>query len=139
MTLQDLVDEYVAKEAATGLFAPDDQVLQSCIEATRFYAGYAALRDPTAAPDEFGSMDLADITAATNLTAGEWAIIAPLFRLYVERQAAQVVEASRGLGVEALGRSTSEVAADIQRIEEALPLLAFSEEPFTVGLPPEEV
>lgn len=135
MQLQGLVDEYIAKESATGLFALEDQVLQCCIEATRFYAGYAALTDPTAEPDLLGVLDPALIAPSTDVTAGEWAIIAPLFRLYVERHAAQVVEASRGLGVEPLGRTTSEIAADIQRVEENLPLLSFSEECFTVGIP----
>lgn len=138
MTLQDLVNEFIAKESATGMFALDAQVLQCGIDATRFYAGYAALKHPASAPNANGVLDPAAVTGTTDLTAGEWAIIGPLFRLYVEKHAAQVVEASRGLGVEPLGRSTSEIASDIKLTEEQLPLLAFSEEPFTVGIPEED-
>ena len=135
MKLADLAAEYIAKESATGLFVPDEAVGQSLIEATRFYAGFAAMKDPAAAVDEDGVLDPAVITDQIDVTAGEWALIRPLFMLYVEMQGAKVIEASRGVGLEPLGRTTSEIAADIKVVEDNMGFVAFSEDCFTVGIP----
>ena len=85
------------------------------------------VRDPVAAdlldPDgpavkpSLPIKDVEFVSADTDLTMGEWAIIKPLFVLYVERENATRLEASRGLGVDAFGRTTSEVAQDIERME----------------------
>lgn len=61
----------------------------------------------------------------------EWAIIRPLFDLYVERENAIHLEASRGLGVDVFGRTVSEVNLDIMQKEAELPRLAFDEPIFT--------
>jgi hypothetical protein len=57
------------------------------------------------------------LSADTDLTMGEWAIIKPLFSLYVERECATRLEASRGLGVDVFGRSVSEISQDITVME----------------------
>lgn len=128
MRLAALVDEFVANQATSGLYLLPEQVLQCGVEAVRFYAGYAGLADGTclAGPG--------DVTGDIELSMGDWTIVSPLFRLYVERQAAMVIEASRGLGVDPVGRSTSEVASDIRVVEESIQLAAFSEECYSVGL-----
>ena len=62
----------------------------------------------------------------------EWAIIRPLFDLYVERENAIYLEASRGVGIDVFGRTVSEVNADIAAEEAELPNLAFDEPIVTV-------
>jgi hypothetical protein len=53
-------------------------------------------------------------------------IIMPLFRLYVEQKNAVRMEASRTAGIEAFGRTASEVQQDINQMEnETLPAEVF--------------
>lgn len=124
-----LAAEYATMRAASGLFVGGSEVLMCAINAARFYAGYAVMSDPVARQGPFF------VTGATTVTTSEWAIIAPLFRLYVERESAVVVEASRVAGVEVVGRSYAEVQADINVAEAELPQRAYVEEGFTVGIP----
>lgn len=128
MELSDLAAEYATQRSATGLFITEPQVLQCLVDATRFYAGWQTLEDADSAT-------LATITGTTVLEAGEWSIIAPLFRLYVERESALVIEASRGLGVEQVGRDSSTVAGDILNEESLLAQKAYVEPVFSVGFP----
>ena len=128
MELSELAAEYATQRGASGLFVGEPQVLQCLVEAARFYAGWQPL-------DDTASLTLSTITGATVLEPGEWAIIAPLFRLYVERESALVIEASRGLGVEQVGRDSSTVAGDIVQAEALLPQQAYVEEAFSVGFP----
>lgn len=61
----------------------------------------------------------------TVVTQGEWGFIRPLFMLYVEREQSIQLEASRNLGVDVYGRSTSEIDQDIARAEGDIPERAF--------------
>lgn len=64
----------------------------------------------------------------SDITDGEWGIIRPLFMLYVERENARALEASRGLGVDVYGRTVDQVEADIRQYEtQDLPRLAFAQ------------
>lgn len=128
MLLSELATEYVTQRGASGLFIAPEQVLDCAVQAARFYAGWASLDDATA-------VSLAAISGATDITASEWALIGPLFRLYAEREAAVVLENSRGLGVDVPGRASSEIASEIQAAEAAMPMLAFSEDCYTIGIP----
>lgn len=129
MEIGALVDEFIALREAGGLFLGRQQVVGCAIEATRLFAGWAELVDPAAA-------DLDGIVETVDVTASEWAIIKPLFLLYVERETATVVENSRSMGIELPGRSSSEVSNQIQQYEAELPQLAFVEPAFAVGYPP---
>jgi len=83
--------------------------------ATRYYAGYGPITS------------VGEITAETRVDNSQWAIIGPLFLLYVERETALQLEAARGgFGVEPFGRSSSEIASDITNYENALPQRAFA-------------
>lgn len=132
MTLQELVTAYIAEREPSGMFVAEPETLAAAVRATRFYLGWQELADAT-------TTTLASVTGATELTAGEWAIIGPLFRLYVEADVARLMEASRTAGVELIGRSSSEVASEIAQVERDLPQLAFMQMPVSVGLPPAEV
>ena len=59
------------------------------------------------------------------LSLSEWAIIKPLFELYVERENAMHLEASRVLGVDVYGRGVSEVKQDINQYHEMMHKKAF--------------
>ncbi len=90
-----------------------------------FYTGYGNLvpmslpvipDQDIAAPTEYP-----EITLLTDITVSEWALIRPLFLLYIERENAIQLEASRGMGVDPFGRSSSEVAGDIVQMELSMP------------------
>lgn len=129
MTLQELADEWHAQRSASGALIAAANVLAAFVEAARYYSGFA---DIAAAPGP----DLASVDASTDLTASEWATIKPLAYLYVEREAAIVNEASRGQGLEPIGRVSAEVEADIRQVEETIQLLAFAWPAFSVGIAP---
>lgn len=68
------------------------------------------------------------LSITTDVSNSEWAVIKPLFMLYVERENARALEASRNLGVDVYGRQVGEIQADIERYENGdLPRLAFSQ------------
>lgn len=118
--LADLVDRFVTQERPAGNILDPDTVLAQAVAATEFYAGFAELAahaNVTTFPD---------IDDTTNVSRSEWALIRPLFLLYVERETSLQLEASRGLGMDVFGRSSSEVASDITMKESELPRLAFS-------------
>lgn len=72
------------------------------------------------------------ITKDTELTAGEWALIRPLFLLYCEREQALVLESSRVMGVEVFGRQSSEIGPDILQAETELRRAAFFQPVITI-------
>ena len=62
----------------------------------------------------------------TVITPSEWALIKPLYLLYVERENARALEASRMQGVDPYGRTVSEVQSDVERYENGdMPRIAF--------------
>lgn len=92
-------------------------VLAQAVRAVGFYAGYATI---ASAPDNNQAID-----ADTDVSLSEWAVIRPLFLLYVERETALQLEASRMQGIDVFGRSVSEITAEIASIEDGLPHKAF--------------
>lgn len=67
-----------------------------------------------------------ELTAQTDVSRSEWSVIKPLFLLYVERENARALEASRNLGVDVYGRQVGEIQTDIERAEnETMPRMAF--------------
>lgn len=109
-----------------------EQVEAQAVNAAMFLNGFAELdeyherlkSDPTARPSP--------VTVNTLLSYSEWALLRPLFLLYIEREQAFYIESTRGFGVDVFGRSTSEVAGDIAALEADMPRRAFSCPIFTV-------
>ena len=118
-TLSALSDNFATNERPAGNLLDGPSVLAQALAATRLYAGYAELRAHA------GVSPVPEITGDTEISNSEWALIRPLFLLYVERETALQLEASRGLGMDVFGRSSSEVAADIIQFEAELPHRAF--------------
>lgn len=139
MTLEELAAEYAEARASFGLVLDEGEVFGRLLEATRYYAGYGDIRSLSgsdnlpgapvpgvtpAAPDDnpiiLGALPvkLLDlITGDTVLSVGEWAIVRPLFVLYVERENAIRLESSRVMGGDPYGRSVAEVAGEIAVME----------------------
>ncbi len=124
-----LAQEFCDIRSQQGLFIAYPEVLACAIKATRFYAGWAILEDPSARLGVFS------ITGQTSVTPDEWSIIGPLFSLYVERESALVIESARVSGVDTIGRDSATVAVDIQQAEIDLPQKAYVEPVFSVGFP----
>lgn len=153
MKLEDLAEEF--GQTRPWLVISPDEVLTLLVQATRFYAGYgeiaslSAAAQPQSAPGAglplpqspepapvlaptLPVRNLKLIKESTLLTAGEWAVVLPLFSLYVERENAMRLEATRASGIDPYGRSSSEVSADIRMEEENLPAKAFTFAPISV-------
>lgn len=125
-TLSALATQFATQERPAGNLLDGEPVLAQAMAATRFYAGYAVITarenaDPVPAID--GNLEIDD---------PEWALIRPLFLLYVERETALQLEASRGMGVDPFGRSASEIASDIAQTEAEMPHRAFYQPILTV-------
>lgn len=118
-SITDRVEIFKLHERPVGIVLSDDILLSQAIAATAKYAGYAVLLSRA------GTVTLQHIDATTELTDSEWAVIRPLFMLYVERENAIYLEASRGLGLDVYGRTVAEVTMDIVNFELELPKLAF--------------
>jgi hypothetical protein len=130
MKLTDWVDRFTLKERPIGNTVSPEIILDQAIAATNFYSGYGALAEHLAIPIDDPAPEppdpYPDITGETDLTVSEWAIIRPLFLLYVERETGMYLEASRGLGIETFVRSPSEIASEITQMEMEMPHKAFS-------------
>lgn len=121
-SLIDLTEAFASEDRPIGNLLDASVQLAQAIAATRMYAGYAALRDVSGNEPTPGAID-----QYTDITTSEWAIIRPLFLLYLERETALQLEASRGLGIDPFGRSSSEIHQDIAQFELDLPHKAFSQ------------
>lgn len=104
------------------------QVLGCCIRAAEMYASHAGLK---AQNWTFGDF----LDGSTDLTVSEWGLIEPLFMLYVEREEALYIDATKQFGGDMERRSGSEVAQDIERYLETLPRKSFLEPVLTLQLP----
>lgn len=148
-TLKALALLFCEKERPVGIVLDEETVLAQALAAARYCGGYGpfdALLPATAftelppeprAPWEFSSsyprFPIPDDLYSTSdffeidtpLTQSEWAIVRPLFMLYVERENAVYLEASRSLGVDVYGRSASEIAQDIVQREADVQRLMF--------------
>lgn len=120
-TVAVLATRFANEERPAGNLLDDTQILAQALAAARFYAGFAAIVSQIVVP---APTDVAD---STEISLSEWALIRPLFMLYLERENAIQLEASRGVGIDPFGRSSSEVQNDILQAEEAMPLKAFSQ------------
>lgn len=112
-----------------GIVLDADQVRALAVKAMRLYHGYSRLELCRIIGEE---IELEDLDPDFCLTESEWAIIRPLFELYVERENARFLESSRGQGLDVYGRGTSEIQGDITQYEMELPHKAFFEEATTV-------
>lgn len=105
------------------------------LSAVRFYAGYADL--DAVFVDSLGvitPVDIDSIDKDTDITNSEWAVIKPLFLLYIEREQSTMLEASRGMGFDVYGRSSSEIDSEIKQCEDDMPKKAFSQLIVSIGV-----
>ncbi|WP_320153044.1 hypothetical protein [uncultured Tolumonas sp.] len=119
-----LVEAFMVSERGVANILPSESVTAQAVAATRFYAGFASLESPPT--------DGAEIAGLVELSVSEWAEIRPLFVLYVERETALQIEATRGMGADVFGRSTSEVGAEISQLEADFPRRVFFQPIITV-------
>jgi hypothetical protein len=138
VTLSELVAEFVATRSPGWLVLTEIESQECALAALRFYAAHGIVAslivlDPDGVPVDT-SADIGLIDATVELTAGEWAVVRPLFSLYVEKEQALRLEASRAAGLEVYGRQVAEVSADIAVMEgpDGLPSRAFGMPAVTV-------
>lgn len=135
MNLTDIVAAYTDNQPA-GIVLDEASISRLLKKAVRFYCGYATIRSVELDEGEIHTpIDATDdITGGQdyNLNPSEYAIIRPLFDLYVEAENAMNLEASRGMGVDVFGRQVSEIQQDIRQYEIELPRIAFVEPVITI-------
>ena len=123
--LRSLIDDFTTKARPIQLLGID-QVGALAVAALRFLAGYTRLETDYETEEALLPPPISyDLDTCIHLS--EWALIKPLFMLYVERESAIQLEASRGLGIDVFGRSVSEIEQDIRAYEQGLPLQAFTQ------------
>ena len=125
--IEDFARDLMETERPVGVIISDEVIIAQLVAATRYYAGFANL---DATQGRRTTVD--DITKDTTLTLSEWSLIRPLFLLFVERETALQLEASRVMGAEPFGRSSSEISAEIQQVESEMAHKAFYEPYMTV-------
>lgn len=126
-SIRDLASDLCQTERPIGVILSDASICGLLIAAVRFYVGYTNL---SASVDHRTTLE--EITEETPLTASEWSIIRPLFLLYVERETALQLEATRVMGADPFGRNSSEIAAEIQQVESEMADKAYVEPYLTV-------
>lgn len=126
-TIDALVENFLTNERPDSIVLDPATVLAKAVAATEYYAGYANLEvnDDVDPP-------LPAISESTEISYSEWALIKPLFMLYVELETSTQLEASRGLGVDVFGRSSSEVQQEINQYLLEFPQKAFLQTVITV-------
>lgn len=119
-SLLEVVQDFESQERPVGIVLESSILLAQMVAATSFCVGYGHLESFY---DNTGLLitPYPTITANTDITYSEYAIIKPLFMLYVERETALYNEASRGMGIDPFGRLVAEVAADITMMEQEMP------------------
>lgn len=132
MTLTQLVAEFMASRLTGGLVLDEPEVTKAMLKAVRFYAGCAEIKYFIGQSTPITPM-LSQIDSNVTLTPSEWSIIQPLFNAYVDHENALRLEASRGLGLDVYGRSSSELASEIKQLELDLPRKAFYQPFSSVG------
>jgi hypothetical protein len=110
-----------------GLIIEDADVVKQAVIAARQYLAWGDIAS-IAAGDPLAGLD--DMDENCDVSPSEWGLLKPLVMLYVERENARALEASRGQGVDVYGRSVSEIDQSITQYETVdLPKLAFSCQP----------
>ncbi len=125
MRLSAYADEYLALRTASGLMLDSADVLDAAVRAGRQYAAYGRIMS---APDGVAE----SVTADTDVTIGEWALIRPLFELHVERENAVLISSASAGGITAFGRTVAEIDGDINNYLATLPDAAFDEDIITI-------
>lgn len=126
-TIDALVDNFLMNERPDSIVLDPATVLTKAVAAIEFYAGYANLEVNDGVDPPLPAID-----ANTDISYSEWALIKPLFILYLELETSTQLEASRGLGVDVFGRSSSEVQQEIAQYQMELPQKAFLQAIITV-------
>lgn len=138
MLLSEIVAAYLQDDTKpVGFMLEDKFVMRALRQALRFYCGYGKLLNAPFDTDKIHDPITADNDADGvgqdfHLTPSEAAVIRPLFDLYVERENAMVLEASRVMGADVFGRTVAEIQQDINLHEDAMPKQAFFEPAETI-------
>ena len=145
-TIKQYAIDFFENERGAANILTAEQVLTLLISAVHFYRGFTSteiekqiLVENRCKCNFLGTCDTCkelknnfNITENLLLDYGEYAIIKPLFLLYVERETALQLEASRQLGADVFGRSSSEISGDINNYELQLQKLAFNQDIISV-------
>lgn len=123
--LKELVSDFEEKERPLASLLDTESLIATAVAATRFYAGYSGLCSEKHDDGHPLVPSFDNITGETEINTSEWALIRPLFLLYVEKEEARQLEASRGMGLDPYGRSSSEIQSEITQYETELARKAF--------------
>lgn len=126
MKINSIIGLFLSEERSVAVLLSEPQVQALAIAAVGFYCGFNDLKSVP-------NTELTDINLQTEISIAEWALIKPLFLLYVERETALQIEATGMQGVNGYGRGSSEVNSEIARLEVDFPKLASCFGVITIG------
>lgn len=134
-TAQERVDAYFDEQRPVGAIVEQEQGLALLLAAVRKYQAYGDLETHERQRADYEAarvLDastpppvLAPIDGGLPTGASEWGVIEPLWHLYMERERALMVEATRMMGDVSHGRMSSEIQADINLYESDMHIKAF--------------
>jgi len=134
MKISQLVIQY-SDVLPIGCVLTDEQITRSLRDAVRQYCGYARLVGATSTDGIHSDIDeteTADGLQDLDLTPSELAIVRPLWLLYIEKENALALEASRSQGADPFGRSAAEAQGGIDEYHQRLPALCFNYQPVSI-------
>lgn len=134
-TAQERVDTYFEEQRPVGVILEPEQSMGLLLAAVRKYMAYGVLERHAQQHEEYEEARRLDpstpepvldpINPSFQIGSSEWGVIEPLWHLYMERERALMVEATRMMGDVSHGRMSSEVQQDITLYESDMHLKAF--------------
>lgn len=133
-TAQERVDAHYNADIPTRNMLDPEQALALLLAAVRKYKAYGELEhhaqqrqahEKALETDPHAQLSLAPVDKDLPLADSEWGVIEPLWQLYMERERALMVEATRIMGDVSHGRMSSEIQADITLYEGDMHVKAF--------------
>ncbi|WP_147433940.1 hypothetical protein [Acinetobacter chengduensis] len=125
-TVAELTSLVFGELTLSGYSLGEDDILNVILAECRFYAGWAM----------FESQNHSVIELDENLVIdqGEWAILEPVIKANLDLKQAQRMESIRSLGAQEFGLSVGEAKQMYKEERDAMPRLAFIEEPYSLDL-----
>ena len=125
-TVAELTQLVFGERTLSGQSLDEDDILAVILVECRFYAGWAMF--------ESQSDSVIEINENLVIDQGEWSILEPVIKANLDLKQAQRMESIKSLGSQDFGLTVSEANQLYKEERDAMPRLAFIEEPYSLEL-----
>ena len=125
-TVAELTQLVFGELTLSGYSLDEDDILAVILVECRFYAGWAMF--------ESQSDSVIEINENLVIDQGEWSILEPVIKANLDLKQAQRMESIKSLGSQDFGLTVSEANQLYKEERDAMPRLAFIEEPYSLEL-----